>query len=93
MKIEKLRIHFLSDGKIISLLVRGSHKFLYLGHCCFSIIKNIQDCELSSSVHLCMLMTHTSPTLSAYDPTTLEENEVQKWLKSNKQGSNLAVVY
>ena len=87
MKIEKLRIHFLSDGQIISRLVRGSHKFLYLGPYCFSIINNLQDCELSSvssSVHLCMLMTHTSLTLSAYDPTTLEENEVQKWLKSNK---------
>ena len=92
MKIEKLRIHFLSDGQIISLLVRGSHKFLYLGRCCFSIIKNIQDCELSSvssSVHLCMLMTHTALTLSAYDPTTLEENEVQKWLKSNKLALNV----
>ena len=92
MKIEKLRIHFLSDGQIISLLVRGSHKFLYLGRCCFSIIKNIQDCELSSvssSVHLCMLMTHTSLSLSAYDPTTLGENEVQKWLKSNKLALNV----
>jgi len=91
MKIEKRRIHFLSDDQIISLLVRGSHKVLYLGPCCFSIINDLQDCELSSvSSSVLMYADETSLTLSAYDPTTLEEklnknlDEVQKLLKSNK---------
>ena len=56
-------------------------------------INDLQECELSSSPF--MYADDTSLTLSAYDPTTLEENlnkeleEVQKWLKSNKLTLNV----
>ena len=56
-------------------------------------INDLQECELSSSA--LMYADDTSLTLSAYDPTTLEEklnkdlDEVQKWLKSNKLTLNV----
>ena len=59
-----------------------------LGPLLFLIFINDLQCELSSSA--LMYADDTSLTLSAYDPTTLEEklnkdlDEVQKLLKSNK---------
>ena len=56
-------------------------------------INDLQECELSSSA--LMYADDTSLTLSAYEPTTLEEKlnkdlgEVQKWLKSNKLTLNV----
>ena len=56
-------------------------------------INDLQECELSSFA--LMYADDTSLTLSAYDPTTLEEklnkdlDEVQKWLKSNKLTLNV----
>ena len=51
-------------------------------------VNDLQECELSSSA--LMYADDTSFTLSAYDPTTLEEKlkkdleEIQKWLKPNE---------
>ena len=76
----------------IFLLVVGSHKVLYLD-LFLSYINDLQECELSSSA--LMYADDTSLTLSAYDPTTLEEklnkdlDEVQKLLKSNKLTLNV----
>ena len=56
-------------------------------------INDLQECKLSSSALI--YADDTSPTLSAYDPATLEEklnkdlDEVQKWLKSNKLTLNV----
>ena len=56
-------------------------------------INDLQECELSSSA--LMYDDDTSLTLSACDPTTLEEklnkdlDEVQKWLKSSKLTLNV----
>ena len=56
-------------------------------------LNDLQECELSSFT--LMYADDTSLTLSAYDPTTLEEklkkdlDEVQKWLKSNKLTLNV----
>ena len=59
-----------------------------LGPLFFIYINGLQECELSSSA--LMYADDTSLTLSAYDPSTLEEklnkdlDEVQKWLKSHQ---------
>ena len=56
-------------------------------------INDLHECELSSSA--LMYADDTLLTLSAYDPTTIEEklnkdlDEVQKWLKSNKLTLNV----
>ena len=56
-------------------------------------LNDLQECELSSFA--LMYADDTSLTLSAYDPTTLEEklkkdlDKVQKWLKSNKLTLNV----